>query len=97
MEKPSGDGFSSTLASLLTGVGELANVRVLYTRAIFLSILLIRREYEPAGRDSTGSANSDISMNRFSAGEHQWLMESAVGIADSRKRIMSVRIKTPAL
>ncbi|MDP2815355.1 MAG: hypothetical protein Q8O19_01590, partial [Rectinemataceae bacterium] len=38
MEKPSGDGFSSTFASLLTGAGELANVRVLYPKRFLVSI-----------------------------------------------------------
>lgn len=38
MEKPSGDGFSSTLASLLAEADELANVQVIYTKRILVSI-----------------------------------------------------------
>lgn len=40
MEKPSGEGFSSTFASLLTGVGELANVQLMYSMRFWLSIPL---------------------------------------------------------
>ena len=42
MEKPSGDGFSSTLASLLAEAGELANVQVIYTKRFLVSIPLVR-------------------------------------------------------